>query len=103
MNQIFVRGIEVGTSKYLVETIYFKPFDENEGLSAEIIATGFLTEKIPPEPARITGKRACIYYNSNVDTFTYEYVDRDLTPEEVQEQRFSEIESAIPAILGGAV
>jgi hypothetical protein len=78
----------------LVKFTHYKPFDEKDGLGkteAELRQTGYLVESIP-EPEVIPGKVPVLKFDTNNMQFYYEYVDRQLTPEEELQQLKERIE-----------
>ncbi|MEW9096401.1 MAG: hypothetical protein AB2417_15090 [Clostridiaceae bacterium] len=69
----------------------------------ELLSQPHILMEIIPTSDNIVGKSSLPYINPQTGEFWYEYIDRPLTPEEIANQKVSELESMIADIIGGAV
>ena len=73
-NKIFIKGTEVSENIIRVDFQHFCPLDENEGLTPEQLATGFLVDEIPqPDIENHKGKIPELFYNKESGECFYKY------------------------------
>jgi len=100
MNYLFYKKIT--NDKAIVDIIYYVQPSEIEIASLMMYHDGYLAKDDILTPQLIKNKQPILYYNPETEKLWYEYVDVPLTKEEDLEQRISDLEAAIAAILGGA-
>lgn len=95
---IFVRTQKISETDHLVDGIHYYP----EMLDELELSKGYLIEEPPLEETR-QGYYTQLHYNPQTGELWYEYIEAPPRPEEIRDQRISDLEVAIAAILGGAV
>ena len=80
VNKIFIKGKEIDENTLRVDFQYFCPFDENEGLSPEQLAEGFLVDEIPqPDFENHPNKIPELFYSKESGECFYKY-EKDVPP-----------------------
>lgn len=92
---IYLKVEKIDNTKALVKTQFY----DISGLSQEEIAELIPVEEIP-NAELIKGKSALLYINLADNSLYYEYIDRQLSPDEITEERLSSIEIAMAQMLG---
>jgi hypothetical protein len=91
-----------------IDYVHYMPFDKKYGLGKteeELRNEGYLYESLPPKQ-EIEGKEAVLKFDPDTKQLYYEYVDRQLTPEEKIQQlneRISLMQQAIDELLLGGM
>lgn len=67
--KIFVRGVVDTNGVMSVQYTHFNPLDKKDGLSEDILKTGYLTEAEYPDMNTAEGEVKELYYDTQKDKF----------------------------------